>query len=244
MHLVADWKRRRRAKRRRRSFDKTLSVLPLQRERQYLDIGATLQRSVQYVLGAAVEGDFVEFGTGSGFSSSIIARTISELDRAKERKLWLFDSFTGLPPSTTAADLESPHVQSGVWGEGATRGLSAEEIIGQVSRLIEPDRLIVREGWFADTVPAIEASARFGLVHVDGDLYESTMDCLVPLFERGQITQGAHVIFDDWNCNRADNRFGERRAWIELVERFNIKSEKLDHSCWAGTRFIIHSYSA
>lgn len=242
--MRAAWKRYRRARKKHNLLNNAVLAIPNQRDRQYQDIGATLQRSVQYVFGAAVEGDFIEFGTGSGFSSSILARTISELDPQHQRKLWLFDSFEGLPASTVAADTESPHVQSGVWGAGATAGLTAAEILAQVTQFIPRSNLVIEKGWFADTAPRIPADARFGLVHADGDLYESTMDCLTPLFARGQITQGAQLIFDDWNCNRADNRFGERRAWIELVEKFNIEPEELNHSSWAGTRFIIHGYSA
>jgi hypothetical protein len=79
---------------------------------------------------------------------------------------------------------------------------------------------------------------------VDGDLYQSAMDCLIPLFERRQVRDGAIIVFDDWNCNRGSNAFGERRAWIDLTERFKIEAEVFGHSSWAGQAFIVHGYGA
>jgi hypothetical protein len=47
-----------------------------------------------------------------------------------------------------------------------------------------------------------------------------TMDALVPPFGRGMISEGAVILFDDWNCNRANPAFGERRAWREYPGGF------------------------
>ena len=56
------------------------------------------------------------------------------------------------------------------------------------------------------------------------------------------LSVGAVVLFDDWNCNRADPRFGERRAWAELSERHAIECDDLGPYGWSGRRFIVHNY--
>lgn len=234
-HGIHEAKRARRTRR-------ILAHLPKQRFKDRVDIGLFLQRAVQYVLHGAVEGDFIEFGTATGFTASVIATAIAETRRGADRNLWLFDSFEGLPASTAAADAQSPHVLSGVWGEGTCRGLSAAQLRRRVARIIGSSRLVIGEGWYAETVPAIDPASRFGFVHVDGDLYQSTIDCLTPLFARGQITEGALVVFDDWHCNRASNAYGERKAWAELVERFAIEAEDYGHASWAGKSFVVHGY--
>lgn len=219
-----------------------LDLLPNARERQQIDIGSTMQRAVQYVLGADIEGDLVEFGTATGFTASAMARTLKELERHADRNLWLFDSFEGLPEATAEADRLSPHVAAGVWGKGTCRGLTAQGLKVQIAQFLDQSRIRIVEGWFSDTVSSIPDAARFALVHVDGDLYQSAIDCLSPLFERKLISKGAVIVFDDWNCNRADNNLGERRAWREISEKHHAEFDDFGHHSWAGRSIILHSY--
>ena len=219
-----------------------LALLPKAHERQQIDVGSTLQRAVQYIMGAEVVGDLVEFGTDTGFTASVLARTMAELGATPNRKLWLFDSFEGLPAATAQVDLLNPHVSAGVWSPGRCRGLSAEGLRNQVSRFIDPSCIRIEAGWFAQTVTRVAEDARFALIHVDGDLYQSAIDCLSPLFERKLISKGAAIIFDDWNCGRADNSLGERLAWSEIAGKHHAEFEDFGHHSWAGRSFILHSY--
>ena len=45
------------------------------------------------------------------------------------------------------------------------------------------DRVRFLEGWFADTLPAAPIE-QLAVLRLDGDLYESTMDALVPLYDK------------------------------------------------------------
>jgi O-methyltransferase len=228
--------------RKKRRLTDALALVPTAFERQQIDIGSGLQRAVQYVLGASVEGDLAEFGTASGFTASVIARTMVELEKRLARKLWLFDSFEGLPEATADADRSNPHVSAGVWGEGKCTGLTAEGLHRQISTILDPSHIRIEKGWFADTMKNVEDSARFALVHVDGDLYQSAIDCLSPMFERRLLSPGAIIVFDDWNCGRADNGMGERRAWREITEKHRAEFEDFGLYSWAGRGFILHAY--
>jgi hypothetical protein len=217
--------------------------LPSLRKRAQIDVSAALQRAVHYVFDAGVEGDFAEFGTRTGFTSSVIAGGVAELDHKSRRNLWLFDSFEGLPPSTSVADIANVHVQKGTWGEGTMRGLTEDQLRRRIRRYLRRDRILIHAGWFSQTMSHVPDGARFALVHVDCDLYQSTVDCLSPLFERKLLSKGAVVIFDDWNCSCADNEVGERRAWRELAARHAVEYEDIGGHSWGGRSFIVHKYA-
>jgi O-methyltransferase len=217
------------------------------------EIARTLTLSVQYLNSAHVNGDIAEFGTMGGFSAlTIAAAMVYDLQRqpisdenAGEnpfRKLRLFDSFEGLPEITSPVDLASPHVVSGAWSKGGCKVLGPRELRALVERAIPPHRIEIYEGWFADTVSKLPGDTRFAMIHFDGDLYQSTMDALTPCFARGFVSRGAVLCFDDWNCNRSIPSYGERRAWAELVERFQIAASHCGDYSVGGTKFIIHSY--
>lgn len=50
------------------------------------------------------------------------------------------------------------------------------------------------------------------------------------------------IYFDDWGPNRSSPKHGERRAWNELVERFDIEFSDDGSYGLLCHRFIIHSY--
>jgi O-methyltransferase len=60
-------------------------------------------------------------------------------------------------------------------------------------------------GWFADTVPGFVAPGGIAVLRLDGDWYDSTMQCLTHLFP--QVNAGGLVIFDDYyaweGCSKA-----------------------------------------
>jgi O-methyltransferase len=210
------------------------------------DIARALTFGVLYVNSADVKGDIAEFGTMGGFTARSIAAAMVFDPRHQPysplRRLRLFDSFEGLPEITSTIDLDSPHVISGTWSKGGCKVLGAHELRTMVEGILPPERVEIAEGWFADTLKALPSDTRFAMIHFDGDLYQSTIDALEPCFERGFVSKGAVICFDDWNCNQSDPAYGERRAWAELVERFGIAASHGGDYSIGGTKFLIHSY--
>ena len=206
----------------------------------------TLTLSAMYINSADVKGDIAEFGTMGGFTARTLANAMVFDPRYQPnqplRKLRLFDSFEGLPEITSQVDIESQHVKSGTWSKGGCRILSADELRTMVEAIIPPSRVQIYEGWFADTVKQLPDDIRLALIHFDGDLYSSAMDALAPCFERGFISKGAAICFDDWNCNEANPEAGERKAWADLVSRFEIVASHSGDYSIQGTKFIVHSY--
>lgn len=218
--------------------------LPLQRRL----VREALRLSMEYIHGAEVEGEVAEFGTMSGETAEALAEALVEnaVNRnLAPRRLHLFDSFQGLPPFDSDIDRRCTQVQTGTWKQGmAFVVLNKEQLKAAVGAKIPLERVVVHDGWYKDTVPRIAAEVRFALLHVDCDLYSSTMEALGPLFQKSAVAQGAVILFDDWNTNRASPDFAQRKAWADLTRKHRIKFSDEGGYGWSGHKFIIHEYSA
>jgi len=121
--------------------------------------------------------------------------------------------------------------------------LSPEVLKNIVQQVLGREPNIIK-GWFKDTIAAMPANKKFSFVHIDGDLYESAIDVLDGLFLRRNISNGAIIFFDDWNCNEGSPKFGERRAWQQVVGKYQVQFSDLGSYSWAGQRFIVHEYDS
>ena len=109
------------------------------------------------------------------------------------------------------------------WAKGGCKALAAAELGERIGKIIPQHRFEIYDGWSVYTVKTLPPETRFAMIHFDGDLYQSTIDALQPLFERGMVSTGAVLCLDDWNANRALPGVGERRAWRELVAKSTSK---------------------
>jgi len=214
------------------------------------DVFQKLIQGVGYCVGMGVEGHIAEFGTMTGRTAVVLAQALSFFtsiygfsDKAHNiapRKLCLFDSFKGLPKVLNDVDSASPHVVSGVWSEGTCIGLTKDDLMTFCSRLYPKDRIEIFDGWFIDTLPSIEKGSRFALVHIDCDLYESTIQVLDYFFQNKLFADGCALFFDDWNCNRASPDFGERRAWGECLAKYHVRFSDCGEYGITGHKMILH----
>lgn len=210
------------------------------------EIKKHLVLGVQYVCLSKVEGDMAEFGTMSGTTAHIIATALvafSGKSRGVSKKLYLFDSFTGLPVVESPVDKVNPLVVSGVWSPGLLMVLDQWQLIAKVRKAgLAKDRIKVYAGWFRDTLPKLPDGTKFAMLHIDCDLYQSAMDVLDACFSRGFIADGAIILFDDWNVAVASPLLGERRAWSEVVKKYSVVYSDEGGYSWNAHKFIIHSY--
>jgi hypothetical protein len=216
------------------------AVLREEPQENYREKYRALRLSLDYVEEADVKGDLAEFGTMSGKTASVLSYALARL--GSKRALLLFDSFKGLPEATSEVDRSSPHVQSGVWGANRCLDLSSSELRSVCEAYLPSGAVRIHEGWFSESLPKANLEAPLALVHVDCDMYQSTVDVLEFLFSNGKVAEGGVLLFDDWNTNRADPKFGERRAWSECVERYGVSCSDWGAYGWSGQRFIVHSY--
>ena len=203
--------------------------------------GKAFRKAFEFIIMNFIPGDIAEFGTYRGFT----ARTISELIRetAFKAHLHLFDSFEGLPELTSPVDSASYEGDdTKVWFKGQTTFSEPELIEKALKKIIKPDQLSMHIGFFEDTLHRDTLDKELCLVHIDCDLYQSTICVLSRLFEYGRIQDGTVILFDDWNCGRANPQLGERRAFKEVMDKHRDQfsfSHYFNYG-WHGAAFIIH----
>jgi len=160
---------------------------------------------VEEVLRGGVEGDLIEAGVWRG-GATIFMRGILKAYGVTDRRVWVADSFEGLP----AADLDRyPKESNAEFHKHRELAVSLDEVRGNFERYdLLDDQVRFLKGWFRDTLPAAPIE-RLAVMRLDGDMYESTMDGLVHLYPK--LSPGGFVIIDDYNvvqaCNEAVEDF-------------------------------------
>jgi hypothetical protein len=170
-------------------------------------LGFDTQKEVlAYAMGEVrVPGHYLEFGVFTGGTMRYLAGL------KRNQRFDGFDSFEGLPEA---------------WG-GFNLGPAAFSRGGKLPRV--PSNVVLHKGWFSATVPAWAAatSGPVAFVHIDCDLYSSTVELLDALRERFQA--GTVVVFDEY-FNYPNWERGEAKAWREFVERAGITYEYLAYA--------------
>jgi O-methyltransferase len=158
-----------------------------------------------------LRGAIVECGVFKGGSAAVMTMASSP-----QRKVWLFDSFEGLPEPTE----EDGAMAIEYSGDRATGALAPiGQCVGPLDVVKElffeklhvpPSRIEIRQGWFQDTLPiAKQEIGPIAVLRLDGDWYDSTKVCLDNLYDL--VISGGFVIIDDYGywegCRRAVDEF-------------------------------------
>lgn len=184
-----------------------------------------IQTCMDFVVYNGVDGDIYEFGVLAGWTARRFAETMRDMFCLAD--IHLFDSFEGLPLSKSDVDVSSYDVQRGVWKEEMKLpdaweveiGMTIDQHVGwALSRVLSRSRIHIRRGFFKDTLKE-KLTKKAALVHLDCDLYESTADVLAALHRDDVLNDGTIMMFDDWNCNRGNPAFGQRRAFREFLNQ-------------------------
>jgi O-methyltransferase len=151
-----------------------------------------------------IPGDLIETGVWRG-GSAILMRAVLGACGDEQRRVWVADSFSGLPspspdyPADAGLDYSHERVLA----------VSADQVRANFQRYgLLDERVRFLEGLFKDTLPGAPIE-RLSLMRLDGDLYESTMDALTALYPR--LSPGGFCIIDDYGaleaCRRAVHDF-------------------------------------
>lgn len=178
-----------------------------------------IQECVERVLQDEIPGDVIEAGVWRG-GATIFMRAILRAYGDTQRKVWVADSFRGLPRPNVEKYPADHGYDLSVW-----RGLavSADEVRENFRRFqLLDDQVVFLEGWFAETLPVAPID-RLAVLRLDGDLYESTMDGLVHLYPR--LSPGGFAIVDDYYsappCRQAVDDFRRANAIHEEMVRID-----------------------
>lgn len=147
-------------------------------------------------------GCVVECGVWRGGMSAAMA------DVMPGRQFFLFDSFEGLPPPKAIDGKAAFDFQR----DAAARSqLSADASFAELVK-----------GWFSDTLPGRRLPEPIAVLRLDGDWYESTMDCLKNLYP--QVMPGGLIILDDYftydGCSRAVHDYLSMHKTSDRIHQF------------------------
>lgn len=160
--------------------------------------------SVRYILSHDVPGDFVECGVWRGGSAMAIAMVLAQEGRT-DRRLWLFDTFTGMT-SPTRQDVETA---SGIPareileqtpmrdGRNVWCIASLEEVVSNMEATGFPlHQVEIVKGDVCVTLREGRTPNQIALLRLDTDWYESTKIELEVLYPRLEV--GGICLLDDY----------------------------------------------
>lgn len=140
-------------------------------------------------------GDTAEVGVWRGGSSRLIS------EQLPDKLHFAIDTYEGIPNSDPTMD---EHLD----------GEFSDTNFNDVRKFIDQHNVCIVKGYFPDVVNKFDLeNRRFCLVHVDGDTYRTTLDCLNFFFPR--MVSGGIIVFDDYEWERCP---GVKKALEEFTK--------------------------
>lgn len=178
---------------------------------------AALHRLCREMERRKVPGDVIECGVYNGGSAALMASVCCK-DEASDRRIWLFDSFEGLPKPT---EQDGEKAKScGWWCHG---DLAKVRSIFHKKGIPE-SRVRIVKGWFHETFPGLD-SPSIALLHIDADWYDSVKLCLEKFYDH--VLPGGYIVIDDYGhwegCRKATDEFLRTRG-------ISVKLTKVDYT--------------
>lgn len=181
-----------------------------------------IQSLLDVIVRDNIPGDLIETGVWRG-GATIFMRGYLAARRITDRRVWVADSFSGLPVPSAQQD-QGFDFSAAVFPILAISRHAVEELFRRYELL--DDQVKFLEGWFKDTLPTAPIE-RLALLRLDGDLYESTRDALAHLYHK--LSPGGFVIVDDYfdfqPCRRAVDEFREYvgdQAALQRIDRIGV----------------------
>lgn len=169
------------------------------------------------VIGDEIPGDFIETGVWRG-GACIYMRSILKILGITDRKIWVADSFEGLPKPEPEPDRYLNQDLDDLHHTYKELSVSLEQVKENFSKYNLLDAQVVfLKGWFKDTLPTAPIE-KIALLRLDGDMYSSTMDALLALGHK--VSKGGYIIVDDFGVIE-----GCRKAIHEYRKSNNITSQ-------------------
>jgi O-methyltransferase len=188
--------------------------------------------AVNYIRVAGLPYNYYEFGCHSARTFSAAASAFKYL-KMNQFELYAFDSFEGLPDTIKDKD---------GYFQGGTFSTSISDFLYLVKRqsglILNPENCI--KGYYENSLTQELQSKmpKAGIVHIDVDLYSSTVEVLE--FIKPLMVVGTVLIFDDWYCFSPGESKGEKRAFEEFcIDYPKFKTEKWKNYSTFGKSFFV-----
>jgi hypothetical protein len=167
------------------------------------------QYCIETVIKENIPGDILEAGVWRG-GCCILARALLKALGDTSRRVYLADSFMGLPKPDSANYPLDSSLDLSIYPELA---VSLSEVQNNFAKYdLLDNQVSFLKGWFKDTLQTNEIE-KLAVLRLDGDLYESTIQALDGLYHK--LSRGGFVIIDDYGafeqCRMAVHQFRENR---------------------------------
>ncbi|MDE2165875.1 MAG: class I SAM-dependent methyltransferase [Alphaproteobacteria bacterium] len=141
-------------------------------------------------------------------------------DALPGRTHFLFDSFEGLPPPE---EIDGQAALDFHRDENLRSFLRADQSFAEgAMRKSKAGKFQLIKGWFNETLPGLKISEPIAVLRLDGDWYESTMECLNTFYP--QVMSGGIIILDDYftyeGCSRAVHDYLSRHKTGDRIYQF------------------------
>jgi hypothetical protein len=168
-----------------------------------------VQYCIETVLTDGVEGDLIETGVWRG-GASIFMRAVLAAYGIEDRKVFVADSFEGLPKPDAekypADRYDELYLHSCL-------AVSKEVVENNFRKYgLLDNQVAFLKGWFKDTLPQAPIE-KLSILRLDGDMYGSTMEVLESLYPK--LSRGGFCIIDVSalpNCKAAVSDFRAKYA--------------------------------
>ncbi len=179
-----------------------------------------LLRLAKSTLNNSVEGDFVELGCYRGDTSVLLQRLLKESGKLSEKKLWIYDSFAGLPEKTSE--------DSSVAGDQFKAGelfVSKREVLEKFKRSGLP-LPIVKKAFFEKLDPEKDLPEKIAFAFLDGDLYGSiktSFELVLP-----KLSEKGIIVVHDYNnpelpgVSKAVEEFLNQNPDFSLSQKYSL----------------------
>lgn len=170
---------------------------------------AEILKNAQECLSAP--GDFVELGCYEGDTSLLLAELLKKHN--SDKKLWLYDSFEGLPQKQEedASEAGKNFVEGALF-------VSKREVKQRFLRanLKLP---IIKKAWFCELDREKDLPEKIAFAFLDGDLYQSIKDSFIKI--DGKLSQNGIIMVHDYNNAELP---GVTKAVDEYLQDKNYKT--------------------
>lgn len=151
-------------------------------------------------------GDVAQVGVYKGGTAKMIATCFSK----KTKKVFLFDTFEGLPDLSEKDQREAGRIH------GTGKQFEDTSFDDVKSYFSDCPNVEIRKGYFPETARGLE-DRKFCFVYLDADLYQSTKDGLQFFYPR--MVPGGIIMFDDYQTK---NWPGVEKAVREFQKEHQI----------------------
>jgi O-methyltransferase len=202
---------------RTRNLVKAVRVCKRYRKYTMISRSAFVNNLVLCAETAPATGCIVEAGVWRGGMSAAMAEMLPG------RVHYLFDSFEGLPPAKEIDGEAALKWQQDVNAPTYYDNCAAEQSFAEEAMAIANAKKVhIVKGWFNETVSGFVPAEPIAILRLDGDWYESTMECLSGLFPH--VMQGGLIILDDYfswdGCARALHDYLSANQCTERIEKW------------------------